>query len=701
MNIIIPIGGLGERFKNDNYMAPKPFIPIFGKKMIFHVLDNLTVEPDDQIIIIYSHELSRHDFKDVIYAQYPKAILIELTKKTDGAVETILFGLDKISQKLLKNRCVLLDCDTFYKTDILTEFRNKSENQNAVFCFKDVNDKPIFSYIDFQKTPPYIIHKIKEKIRISDYANSGCYCFASGETLKTYCQKIIDENIRERGEFYTSCVIDKMLEDGHRFDAIILDEKGIVCVGTPMQLKIYASSFAGHASSFAGHASSSGGYASSSGGYASSSGGYASSSGGYASSSGGYASSSAGFMMKNEKKRFCFDLDGTLVTTPVVPGDYSTVQPIQRNITMLNHLKSLGNYIIIHTARRMRTHAGNVGLVVKDIGRITLDTLAKYNISYDEIYFGKPHADYYIDDHAVSATADLEKELGFYSTNVKERDFNEIKTENMEIMVKRSTENPAKLSGEIYWYLNMPSDIQPFFPRLFGHGTDWYSMEKIHGITLSYLYVHESLTAEQLRGYLGILHRIHSTKPVQNQMTDNPRDMYDLYVKKIKTRYESYDYSGFPKSAEIYHALIAYFEKYESGDWGKRGVIHGDPVFSNCILTKNGEFKLFDMRGIIGDVLTLYGDILYDYAKVYQSLIGYDEILCGKTVSNEYREKMLRVFLEDIKENFMNENAENDDKTCNDIIKQIIMITNSLLFTLIPLHNNANCDKFYQLIMDI
>lgn len=669
MNIIIPIGGLGERFKNDNYLAPKPFIPIFGKKMIFHVLDNLTVEPNDQIIIIYSHELSRHDFKDVIYAQYPKAILIELTKKTDGAVETILFGLDKISSgldklspgldkinpKILKNRCVLLDCDTFYKTDILTEFRQKTEDQNAVFCFKDVNDKPIFSYIEFQKMQPHIIHKIKEKTRISDYANSGCYCFASGEILKTYCQKIIDENIRERGEFYTSCVIAKMLEDGHRFDAIILDEKDIVCVGTPMQLKIYASS-------------------------------------------------TADFIMKNEKKRFCFDLDGTLVTTPVVPGDYSTVQPIHRNITMLNHLKSLGNYIIIHTARRMRTHAGNVGLVVKDIGRITLDTLAKYNISYDEIYFGKPHADYYIDDHAVSATADLEKELGFYSTNIKERDFNEIKTENMEIMVKRSTENPVKLSGEIYWYLNMPVEIQPFFPRLFGHGSDWYSMEKIHGITLSYLYVNESLTVDQLRGYLAILHKIHSVKIIHYQTDNNDnndKNMYELYVKKIKARYESYDYNRFPKSAEIYHALIDYFEKYEYCDMGKRGIIHGDPVFSNCILTKNGEFKLFDMRGVIGDVLTLYGDILYDYAKVYQSLIGYDEILCGKTVSNEYREKMLRVFLEDIKENFMHENTKNTEKTSNDIIKTIIMITNSLLFTLIPLHNNENCEKFYQLIMDI
>jgi capsule biosynthesis phosphatase len=445
-----------------------------------------------------------------------------------------------------------------------------------------------------------------------------------------------------------------MLEDGHRFDAIVLNEKDIVCVGTPMQLKIYASASA----------------------------------------------SSSPENTQKDVKRFCFDLDGTLVTTPVVPGDYTTVQPIHRNITMLNHLKSRGHYIIIHTARRMRTHGGNVGLVVKDIGRITLDTLAKYNISYDELFFGKPHADFYIDDHAVSATADLEKELGFYSTNIKERDFNEIKTENMEIVVKRSSENPAKLSGEIYWYLNMPADLRPFFPRLFDHGSDWYSMEKIQGIPLSYLFVNESLTPDQFRGYLDILYKIHTTRPPQYPVVES-QNMYDVYVKKIKARYASYDYTRFLQSAEIYNALIAYFADYENRDFGRIGIIHGDPVFSNCILTKNGEFKLFDMRGIVGDVLTMYGDILYDYAKVYQSLIGYDEILCGKTVSNEYREKMLRVFVENIRDKYFDDEYEDNQNRCMNFMKRVVMITNSLLFTLIPLHDNENCDKFYQLIMDM
>ena len=51
------------------------------------------------------------------------------------------------------------------------------------------------------------------------------------------------------------------------------------------------------------------------------------------------------------------------------------------------------------------------------IGKITFDTLDKYDIPYDEIYFGKPYADYYIDDLAINCYDELEKKLGFYQMN--------------------------------------------------------------------------------------------------------------------------------------------------------------------------------------------------------------------------------------------------------------------------------------------
>jgi len=65
-----------------------------------------------------------------------------------------------------------------------------------------------------------------------------------------------------------------------------------------------------------------------------------------------------------KKQRYCFDLDNTLVTFPTIPGDYSSVLPIQQNIDMLNYLKKLGHEIIIYTARRMKTHKGFIIIII-------------------------------------------------------------------------------------------------------------------------------------------------------------------------------------------------------------------------------------------------------------------------------------------------------------------------------------------------
>lgn len=135
--------------------------------------------------------------------------------------------------------------------------------------------------------------------------------------------------------------------------------------------------------------------------------------------------------------RICFDFDNTLVTFPKIKDDYTSVLPIQKNIDILNYLKSFfGHTIIIYTARRMKTYNGNIGKVFSDIGKITFDTLEKFNIPFDEIYFGKPYADVYIDDLALNCYDNIEKALGFYMNKVSPRDFNSISTKSIEIYVK-------------------------------------------------------------------------------------------------------------------------------------------------------------------------------------------------------------------------------------------------------------------------
>ena len=120
-------------------------------------------------------------------------------------------------------------------------------------------------------------------------------------------------------------------------------------------------------------------------------------------------------MVAKTKLRICFDLDNTLVTYPTIINDYSSVKPIIKNIQLLNNLKNEGHEIIIYTARRMATHKNNVGKVIKDIALVTINTLEKYDIHYDELIFGKPSFDIIIDDRALNFRKtwilDLKKKL--------------------------------------------------------------------------------------------------------------------------------------------------------------------------------------------------------------------------------------------------------------------------------------------------
>lgn len=92
--------------------------------------------------------------------------------------------------------------------------------------------------------------------------------------------------------------------------------------------------------------------------------------------------------------RICFDLDGTLCRG--IP--YEKAEPYEWASGYLKELKKKGHTVIIYTARKMSTYNGNIGLVNKKTALLTLNQLEEWDFVYDEIYFGKPAADIYIDD---------------------------------------------------------------------------------------------------------------------------------------------------------------------------------------------------------------------------------------------------------------------------------------------------------------
>ena len=99
--------------------------------------------------------------------------------------------------------------------------------------------------------------------------------------------------------------------------------------------------------------------------------------------------------------RYCFDLDGTLVTD--VQGKYELCKPIPKAVEKVRRLWEAGHKIFIQTARGVASK--------KERYRLTAKQLADFRIPYDELIVGyKPSADYFIDDKAINVQDWLDDE---------------------------------------------------------------------------------------------------------------------------------------------------------------------------------------------------------------------------------------------------------------------------------------------------
>lgn len=294
---MIPLGGLGSRFQTEGYLTrPKPFVPILGKPMILWVLESLSFGKEDTLVVVYNPSFMNigNFMREVVGSRHPRCHFVELPGPTRGAAETVLLGLKGLEASLQEQPTLLVDGDTFYTTDVVSKFRAVASTHNAVFCFHDTQPNPIYSYITLNEADN--ITEVKEKVKISDWANSGCYCFRNGAQLAAECEALIEANSRQAsqdgiGEFYTSGVIAAMLAKGEPFRALKIDVGDIHVLGTPAQVAEFCTKWD-----------------------------------------------------MQPRQRFVFDFEGVLVVG--MDGD-----PIVRNIEVCQRLKKQGHTIIIHSTR--------------------------------------------------------------------------------------------------------------------------------------------------------------------------------------------------------------------------------------------------------------------------------------------------------------------------------------------------------------
>lgn len=92
-------------------------------------------------------------------------------------------------------------------------------------------------------------------------------------------------------------------------------------------------------------------------------------------------------------RRLVIDIDG-VIAAAVPDLDYELAGPIEDNILRINALYDAGCHITLYTARGSGTG--------KDWSAVTQSQMARWGVNYHELRFGKPPADYYVDDRLVS-----------------------------------------------------------------------------------------------------------------------------------------------------------------------------------------------------------------------------------------------------------------------------------------------------------
>jgi len=545
--------------------------------------------PASEIFIIYNVFLNEYNFKEIVKNKFKHKTFhfACIDYLTRGAVETAYVGIKQLSEHLCDDNIVFIDNDNLHCLDTI----NRKFDNNFIGYGIDESDKTNYSFIEVKDDH---VTNIEEKKKISNNFCCGLYGFKNQQTFLLYSEKVLDNNNKTNNEFYFSQLYKSMLSHEVIVPVLVNNTKHI----------------------------------------------------------GSYNELTADKLNLPQKKlRICFDLDNTLVTYPVIPDDYSTVKPIDKNINLLKNLKEAGHEIIIYTARRMTTHNNNIGRVIKDIALTTINTLDGLNIQYDELIFGKPIADVYIDDKALNPYSSTMSYFGFF---IKDEEFlpNKIETNKYNSIIYNNNRilktGPERfMRGELYYYNNIPSALEYLFPKLLKHEKSGENismeLEYVKAIPLFFLYKHERITTTIIDDLFAILNILHNYNPLEHVELPELR-VRNNYIDKITKRFQTKEDYPFEDAEPIFNKIIEGLNNHYSAKIVP--TIHGDFWFSNILMTYVDSYKLIDMKGQVDGQLTTSGDIYYDYGKMYQSIIGYDLVLSGLCPNDKYISKMRNYFIE-------------------------------------------------------
>ncbi len=211
MKIIIPMAGMGKRMRPHTLTTPKPLIPIAGKPMVQRIVEDITKVCDekvDEIAFVVGH-----------FGKDAENNLIKVAESL-GAKGKIFYQDEPLgtahaimcAKECITGKVVVAFADTLFKAD----FKMDSTQEGIIWVQKVEDPKPFgVVKIDANNIITDFVEKPQEFV--SDLAIIGIYYFKDGDYLRTELQYLLDNDIKEKGEYQLTNALENMKAKGTKF----------------------------------------------------------------------------------------------------------------------------------------------------------------------------------------------------------------------------------------------------------------------------------------------------------------------------------------------------------------------------------------------------------------------------------------------------------------------------------------------------
>jgi dTDP-glucose pyrophosphorylase len=236
LQILMPMGGLGQRFRDVGINTPKPLIDVNGVPMFQMALSAYDSYEGEKkhIFVIRKDTDEEYGLAKQITSILPNAMIEVLDHNTRGAVETCLIAENLIDPEL---PLVIMDCDISFDTENYFELIRQAVENNSydglLLSFNSID--PRYSFAEINENN--IVIRTAEKVAISNNALMGAYFFARASSFLDAAHELMDSPISESmKEYYVSLIYNILIKQNKK---IGLAKGTFYCFGTPEELQLY------------------------------------------------------------------------------------------------------------------------------------------------------------------------------------------------------------------------------------------------------------------------------------------------------------------------------------------------------------------------------------------------------------------------------------------------------------------------------